>query len=128
MLAVASIFGPPAPPSGVRHQWCRLCVYLMSMQGMGKRGSTSGAVPQGLLDMGFHMFGYSDNGWGLGAVADKSYFPRATRSPETYRLLLPEIVMDPPVSWIERASVAFHRAAVPPLHLSGPGPNGALSR
>ena len=105
MLAVASIFGATgACRQAYATEWTRLCIYLMSMQGFGKPGVNFwGGTGKGApLDMGFHMFGYSDNGWdAFGTVAEKAYFPEGnTVTQKTYRHLLPDIVMEPPVSWI----------------------------
>ena len=96
----------------------------MAMQGFGKPGvnfwgGTAGAAP---IDFRFRMFGYSDNGWdAFGCVAEKSYFPHGNPvTQKTYRILLPEIVMNPPVSWIGEGfcgnSIEQQYRA---LHLSG---------
>jgi trimethylamine-N-oxide reductase (cytochrome c) len=131
MLATASIMGPGgACRQAYATEWCRLCVYLMSMQGMGRPGVNfwGGTGKGSPVDFGFHMFGYSDNGWdAFGTVAEKSYFPHGNPvTQKTYRLLLPEIVMDPPVSWIGEGFCGnsieqqYHRFTCPE-----PGPNGA---
>jgi molybdopterin guanine dinucleotide-containing S/N-oxide reductase-like protein len=131
MLAVASIFGATgACRQAYATEWCRLCIYLMAMQGFGKPGVNfwGGTGKGSPLDMGFHMFGYSDNGWdAFGTVAEKSYFPVGNPvSQKTYRHLLPEIVMNPPVSWIgegfcgQNIEQQFHRFTCPEE-----GPNGA---
>ncbi len=131
MLAVASIFGATgACRQAYATEWCRLCIYLMAMQGFGKPGVNfwGGTGKGSPLDMSFHMFGYSDNGWdAFGTVGDKSYFPEANPvTQKTYRLLLPEIVMDPPVEWIGEGFCGnsieqqYHRFTCPE-----PGPNGA---
>ncbi len=131
MLAVGSIFGATgACREAYATEWCRLCVYLMAMQGLGRPGvnfwgGTAGAGP---IDYRFRMFGYSDNGWdAFGAVGKKSYFPDGNPvTQKTYRLLLPEIVMNPPVSWIGEGFCGnsieqqFRRFTCPE-----PGPNGA---
>ena len=102
----------------------------MSMQGFGKPGVNFwGGTGKGApLDMGFHMFGYSDNGWdAFGTVAEKAYFPEGNPvTQKTYRHLLPDIVMNPPVSWIgegfcgQSIEQQFHRFTCPEE-----GPNGA---
>jgi molybdopterin guanine dinucleotide-containing S/N-oxide reductase-like protein len=131
MLAVGSIFGANgACRQAYATEWCRLCIYLMSMQGFGKPGvnfwgGTGAGAP---VDFRFHMFGYSDNGWdAFGTVAEKSYFPEGnTVTQKTYRHLLPEIVMNPPVKWIgegfcgQNIEQQFHRFTCPEE-----GPNGA---
>jgi trimethylamine-N-oxide reductase (cytochrome c) len=131
MLAVGSIFGATgACRQAYATEWARLCVLLMAMQGFGKPGvnfwgGTGGAAP---IDYRFKMPGYSENGWdAFGIVADKSYFPEGNEvTQKTYRLLLPEIVMNPPVSWIgegfcgNSVEQQFNRFTCPE-----PGPNGA---
>jgi anaerobic selenocysteine-containing dehydrogenase len=104
MLAVGSIFGATgACRQAYGTEWARLCVHLMAMQGFGKPGvnfwgGTGGAAP---VDYRFKFPGYSDNGWdAFGIVADKAYFPEGNPvTQKAYRILLPEIVMNPPVSW-----------------------------
>ncbi len=131
MLAVGSIFGATgACRQAFATEWARLCIYLMAMQGFGRPGvnfwgGTAGAAP---IDYRFRMFGYSDNGWdAFGTVAEKSYFPHGNPvTQKTYRILLPEIVMDPPVSWIGEGFCGnsieqqYHRFTCPE-----PGPDGA---
>lgn len=131
MLAVGSIFGATgACRQAYATEWARLCVLLMAMQGFGKPGvnfwgGTAGAAP---IDYRFKMPGYSENGWDpFGLVADKSYFPEGNSvTQKAYRLLLPEIVMNPPVSWIgegfcgNSVDQQFNRFTCPE-----PGPNGA---
>ena len=61
-------------------------------------------------------------------MAEKSYFPHGNPvTQKTYRILLPEIVMDPPVSWIGEGfcgnSIEQQYA---PLHLPGAGARTAL--
>ena len=127
MLAVASIFGATgACRQAYATEWCRLCVYLMSMQGMGKPGVNfwGGTGKGSPLDMGFHMFGYSDNGWdAFGTVAEKSYFPEGNPvTQKTYRLLHAGDRHEP-ARQLDRGGLLrqLHRAAVPPVHLSGAG-------
>ncbi|OGO24140.1 MAG: hypothetical protein A2144_06800, partial [Chloroflexi bacterium RBG_16_50_9] len=131
MLAVGSIFGATgACRQAYATEWARLCVLLMAMQGFGKPGinfwgGTGGAAP---IDYRFKMPGYSENGWdAFGLVAKKSYFPEGNSvTQKAYRLLLPEIVMNPPVSWIgegfcgNSVQQQFNRFTCPE-----PGPNGA---
>jgi anaerobic selenocysteine-containing dehydrogenase len=131
MLAVGSIFGATgACREAYATEWCRLCVMLMAMQGFGKPGvnfwgGSAGAAP---VDYRFKFPGYSDNGWdAFGIIAKKSYFPFDNPvSQKAYRLLLPEIVMNPPVSWIgegfcgNEVEQQFRRFTCPE-----PGPNGA---
>lgn len=104
MLAGSSIFAATgACRTAYATEWPRLCIYLMSMQGFGKPGvnfwGTGGAAP---VDYRFNFPGYSDNGWdSMGLVANKCYFPDGNPvTQKTYRIFLPEIVMNPPVSWM----------------------------
>lgn len=131
MLAVGSIFGATgACRQAFATEWARLCILLLAMQGFGKPGvnfwgGTGGAAP---IDYRFKMAGYSENGWdAFGIVANKSYFPEGNKvTQKAYRLLLPEIVMNPPVSWIgegfcgNSVQQQFNRFTCPE-----PGPNGA---
>jgi len=131
MLAVGSIFGATgACREAYATEWARLCILLMAMQGFGKPGvnfwgGTGGGAP---VDYRFKFPGYSDNGWdAFGITAKKSYFPVGNPvSQKAYRLLLPEIVMNPPVSWIgegfcgNNVDQQFQRFTCPE-----PGPNGA---
>ncbi|MBN1189725.1 MAG: molybdopterin-dependent oxidoreductase [Dehalococcoidales bacterium] len=131
MLAVGSIFGATgACREAYATEWARLMVLLGSMQGVGKPGvnfwgGTAGAAP---IDYRFNMPGYSENGWdAFGIVAKKSYFPEGNKvTQKAYRLLLPEIVMNPPVSWIgegfcgNSVEQQFNKFTCPE-----PGPNGA---
>ena len=104
MLAVGSIFGATGACRGAyATEWARLCIYLMSMQGFGKPGvnfwgGTASAAP---LDYRFNFPGYSENGWdAFGLVAEKSYFPEGNPvTQKTYRILLPECVMNEKTSW-----------------------------
>ncbi len=80
MLAVASIFGATgACRQAYATEWCRLCIYLMAMQGFGKEGVNfwGGTGKGSPVDMNFHMFGYSDNGWDAFRYA----WPRRPTSP-----------------------------------------------
>ena len=131
MLAVGSIYGATgACREAYATEWARLCVYLMAMQGFGKPGvnfwgGTAGAAP---IDYRFRFPGYSDNGWdAFGIVGKKAYFPEGNSvTQKTYRILLPEIVMDPPVSWIGEG---FCGNSIEQQYTQytcpEPGPNGA---
>jgi anaerobic selenocysteine-containing dehydrogenase len=131
MLAVGSIFGATgACREAFATEWARLCVYLMSMQGFGKPGvnfwgGTAGAAP---IDYRFRFPGYSDNGWdAFGVVAEKSYFPEGNPvTQKTYRILLPDIVMNPPVSWTGEGFCGNSiEQQFRPFTCPEPGPNGA---
>jgi trimethylamine-N-oxide reductase (cytochrome c) len=67
MLAVASIFGATgACRQAYATEWCRLCIYLMAMQGFGKPGVNfwGGTGKGSPLDMGFHIGGEASCGIG----------------------------------------------------------------
>jgi len=107
--------------------WARMIVFLLSMQGFGKPGVNTwgGASMAGPLDFSFKMFGYSDNGWdAFGIVAKETAKNSVTQ--KTYRLLLPECVMNPKTEWIgegfcgQSLEQQLTRNICPE-----PGPNGA---
>jgi molybdopterin guanine dinucleotide-containing S/N-oxide reductase-like protein len=102
MCATASVYGMSgACRQPYATEWCRLCVLLMAMQGLGKPGSNTwgGASMAPPMDYDFQMFGYSDNGWdAFGLVAKET--ARNTVRQKTYRLLLPECVMNDKTEWI----------------------------
>ena len=82
-------------------EWARLMVYLISMQGLGKKGVNvwGGAAMGAPLNWDFQMPGYSSGGWdAFSLVAKKGAVNKVTQ--KVYRLLLPETIMNPPVSWI----------------------------
>ena len=131
MFAVGTIFGATgAARAAYGTEWARLCVLLMAMQGMGKPGVNcwGGATGGAPLDLNFNFPGYSSNGWDpFGIVANKSYFPEGnTVTQRCYRLLLPDAILNPPVSWTgegfcgESIQQQFNRFTCPE-----PGPDGA---
>ncbi len=82
-------------------EWTRLMVFLIAMQGLGKPGVNvwGGASMGPPVDFSFQFPGYSSVGWDtFGLVAEKPAVNKVTQ--RDYRLLLPESVMNPPVSWI----------------------------
>jgi molybdopterin guanine dinucleotide-containing S/N-oxide reductase-like protein len=85
-------------------EWARLMVLLISMQGLGKPGVNiwGGAAMGAPLDFtSFQFPGYSSAGWdAFGLVAKKSAFPEGNKvTQKVYRLLLPESILNPPVTW-----------------------------
>lgn len=131
MLAVGTIHGATgAARAAYGTEWARLCVLLMAMQGMGKPGVNcwGGASSGPPLNFDFNFPGYSANGWDpFGLVAEKCYFPEGnTVTQKCYRLLLPEAVLNPPISWTgegfcgENIQQQFNKFTCPE-----PGPNGA---
>ncbi len=131
VMANGTIFGAAgASRQAYATEWARLCIYLMAMQGLGKPGvnfwgGTTAGAPH---DFSFNFPGYSSAGWdAFGTVAKKSYFPEGNKvTQRCYRLLLPEAILNPPVSWIgegfcgQSIDQQFQRYTCPE-----PGPNGA---
>ena len=131
MLSVGTIHGATgAARAAYGTEWARLCVLLMSMQGMGKPGINcwGGASSGPPFDFSFNFPGYSANGWdALGLVAKKSYFPHGNPvTQRTYRILLPEIVLNGKAAWTgegfcgENIQQQFNKFTCPEE-----GPNGA---
>jgi molybdopterin guanine dinucleotide-containing S/N-oxide reductase-like protein len=82
-------------------EWTRLMVFLIAMQGLGRPGVNvwGGASMGPPVDFSFQFPGYSSAGWDtFGLVANRPAVNKVTQ--RDYRLLLPESVMHPPVSWI----------------------------
>jgi trimethylamine-N-oxide reductase (cytochrome c) len=102
MLATGAMVGTGgACREAYATEWARLMVYLISMQGLGKKGVNvwGGAAMGAPLDWSFQMPGYSSGGWdAFSLVAKKGAVNKVTQ--KVYRLLLPETVMNPPVNWI----------------------------
>jgi molybdopterin guanine dinucleotide-containing S/N-oxide reductase-like protein len=94
--------------SAYGHEWGRMMVLLVGMQGLGKPGvnyySTSGGAP---ADWDFFFPGYADGGISGGSTGPKTQVPRGMpKHPvssqirqRVNRSVLPEAVMNPPVSW-----------------------------
>ncbi|MCL1896314.1 MAG: molybdopterin-dependent oxidoreductase [Clostridiales bacterium] len=102
MLCTGSIYGVSgASRNPYATEWARLMVFLLAMRGLGADGCNTwgGASMAPPMDMDFRMFGYSDNGWdALGLVAEET--AQNTVNQKTYRLLLPECVMNEKTEWI----------------------------
>ncbi len=132
MLGCGAMFGVAgACRTAYATEWARLMVLLISMQGMGKPGvnvwgGASMAAPNDFSS--FQFPGYSSGGWdAFGLVAKKPAFPGGNKvTQKVYRLLLPETVMNPPVSWIgegfcgQSLEQQFTHNTCPE-----PGPNGS---
>ena len=105
-------------------------ILLGAMQGFGKPGvnfwgGTGGAAP---VDYSFNLPGYSSERLGrLRHHRQKALFPgREPGYPEDLPLLLPEIVMNPPVSWIGEGFCGNSvDQQFQPFTCPEPGPNGA---
>lgn len=82
-------------------EWARLMVLLMAMQGLGKPGvNVWGAAAMGApLDFSFQFPGYSSGDQDIfSLVAKKPAVNKVTQ--RLYRLLVPEAILDPPISWV----------------------------
>jgi trimethylamine-N-oxide reductase (cytochrome c) len=128
MLATGSIYGV----SGACRQpyatvWARMMVFLLAMQGFGKPGVNTwgGASMAPPIDFNFKMFGYSDAGWDtFGLVAKEP--ARNTITQKTYRLLLPECVMNEKTEWIGEGFCGRSLDQQRTQNICPePGPNGA---
>ena len=128
MLACGAMYGVGgACRAAYSTEWPRLMVYLIAMQGLGKPGVNvwGGASMGPPIDFSFDFPGYSSAGWdSFGLVAEHPSENKVTQ--KDYRLLLPESVMNPPVSWIgegfcgQSIEQQFLQYTCPE-----PGPNGA---
>ena len=102
MLCTGSIYGVSgACRQPYATEWARLMVFLLAMRGLGADGCNSwgGASMAPPMDMSFRFFGYSDNGWDtFGIVANET--AQNTVRQKTYRILLPECVMNEKTEWI----------------------------
>lgn len=102
MLGCGAMYGTAGACRGAyATEWARLMVYLMAMQGLGKTGVNvwGGAAMAAPHDYSFYMPGYSSGGWDVfSLVAKKGAVNKVKQT--VYRLLLPESIMNPPVSWL----------------------------
>jgi trimethylamine-N-oxide reductase (cytochrome c) len=90
------------------HEWARMMVLLVAMQGLGKPGvnmySTTGGAP---ADWRFYFPGYADGGISGGSSGPRELGPRGFPDRPVHsqirqrvnRSVFPEAVMNPPVSW-----------------------------
>jgi trimethylamine-N-oxide reductase (cytochrome c) len=81
-------------------EWARLMVLLIAMQGLGKPGVNvwGGAAMAAPMDFSFQFPGYSSAGWdAFNLVSEKRAVNKVSQ--KVYRLLLPESILNPPVSW-----------------------------
>ncbi len=104
MLGCGAMFGlGGACRSAYSTEWARLMVLLIAMQGIGKPGVNvwGGAAMAAPTDFSFQFPGYSSAGWdAFGLVAKKPAFPMGNQvTQKLYRLLLPESILNPPVTW-----------------------------
>jgi len=81
-------------------EWARLMVLLQAMQGPGKPGVNIWSTVTGApFDSSFEFPGYADGGLdAFSHVAKKTAVNPVTQ--RIYRLLVPECILNPPVSWI----------------------------
>ncbi len=82
------------------HEWARLMVLLQAMQGLGKPGVNIWGTNTGApLTSPFKFPGYAEGGLdAFSLVAKKPAVNPVTQ--RIYRLLIPECILNPPVSWI----------------------------
>ena len=104
-----------------------MMVFLLAMRGLGKDGCNTwgGASMAPPVDFSFKMFGYSDNGWdAFGIVAKET--ARNSVTQKTYRLLLPECVMNEKTEWIGEGFCGQSLDQQRTRNICPePGPNGA---
>ncbi len=83
------------------HEWTRLMVLLMAMQGLGKPGVNmfAGAGHGAPYDERFRFPGYSDGALDIFSLVAKKGAVNPV-SQRIYRLLLPEAVLNPPINWL----------------------------
>jgi molybdopterin guanine dinucleotide-containing S/N-oxide reductase-like protein len=128
MLATGAIYGVGgACRSAYATEWARLMVLLIAMQGLGKPGVNiwGGASMGAPRNYAFKMPGYGSAGWDtFGQVAEKQ--AKNSVSQKTYRLLLPEAVLNPPISWIGEGfcGKSIEQQFIP-YTCPEPGPNGS---
>ncbi|MBN1190996.1 MAG: molybdopterin-dependent oxidoreductase [Dehalococcoidales bacterium] len=80
-------------------EWPRLALLLQAMQGLGKPGvNIWGATTGAPYNNDFKFPGYCSYGWGLNPLSKKQAVNPVSQ--RIYRLLLPEAVLNPPVSWL----------------------------
>ena len=128
MLATGAIYGVGgACRSAYATEWARLMVLLIAMQGLGKPGVNiwGGASMGAPRNYAFKMPGYGSAGWDtFGLVAKKK--AENSVSQKVYRLLLPEAILNPPISWIGEGfcGKSIEQQFIP-YTCPEPGPNGA---
>lgn len=83
------------------HEWGRLMVLLQAMQGLGKPGVNMWSVCQGApIDADFYFPGYADPDGGIARSGAASYIPVNPVKQRLYRILFPDAILNPPVSWV----------------------------
>ncbi|MEM2213751.1 MAG: molybdopterin-dependent oxidoreductase [Candidatus Nezhaarchaeales archaeon] len=94
--------------SAYGHEWSRMMVLLQAMQGLGKPGvnvwSTTTGAPWNyeFYFPGYGEGGISGDGAGLWRLVPRGFIKRVTRNTVRQvvnRLLLPEAILNPPISW-----------------------------
>lgn len=108
-------------------EWTRLMIYLIAMQGLGKPGVNvwGGASMGAPTNLSFQMPGYSDGRWDMfSIVAKKRAENKVTQ--KVFRLLLPNAILNPPVSWLGEGFCAQSiEQQFKPYTCPEPGPNGS---
>ncbi len=92
----AGVFGGPCR-AAYGHEWARLMVLLVAMQGMGKPGVNIWATTTGApVDVSFDFPGYSL--LGINPLS-KSGLPRNPVTQVVYQTLVPDAILNPPLHW-----------------------------
>jgi len=102
MLACGAMVGQGgACRQAYAHEWARLMVLLITMQGIGKPGVNiwGGAAMGAPLDWRFEFPGYSSGGWDVFSIVGKKRAENKVTQ-RIYRLMLPEAILNPPVHWL----------------------------
>ncbi|MGI5940430.1 MAG: molybdopterin-dependent oxidoreductase [Thermoleophilia bacterium] len=102
MLGVGSMVGlGGACRAAYGHEWARLMVLLLAMQGLGKPGVNTwgGAGMAPPLDYSFYFPGYSSAGWDAFNLCKDSTRAVNKVTQKLYRILLPDCFLNPPVTW-----------------------------
>ena len=128
MLATGAIYGVGgACRSAYATEWARLMVLLIAMQGLGKPGVNvwGGAAMGAPRNYAFQMPGYGSAGWDTFSLVAKKKAENSV-SQKAYRLLLPEAILNPPISWIGEGfcGKSIEQQFIP-YTCPEPGPNGA---
>jgi molybdopterin guanine dinucleotide-containing S/N-oxide reductase-like protein len=128
MLGTGAMYGTGgANRAACATEWARLMVLLIAMQGLGKPGVNvwGGAAMGAPLDFSFQMPGYSSVGWDTFSLVAKKKAENSVTQ-KLYRILLPEAILNPPVSWIGEGicGQSIDQQFVPYTYPE-PGPNGS---
>jgi len=87
------------------HEWARLMVYLLAMQGLGRPGVNFWSATQGApSNTDFFFPGYGDVQSRIVGDGNPDHMARKTAvnpvKQRLYRILFPDAILNPPVSWL----------------------------